>query len=172
MKYSPEIIEEICGYLREGLKRDDACVLADIAQSTFYEWMHEQEFSEAVKKAELHTKRTNIAIIQRTAQHNWFAAAWWLERKFKDEFSALQQVDHQGSLRIEDGDLRALLDKLPPAEQQQYRELLAKIVATAKSTGEAGARPIDVGSPTDLPPHPADVPENLPPADQVAPSTP
>jgi hypothetical protein len=48
---------EICGYLREGLKREDACTLANIAPSTFYEWLDKPEFSEATTKAELHTKR-------------------------------------------------------------------------------------------------------------------
>ena len=48
---------EICGYLREGLKREDACTLANIAPSTFYEWLDKPEFSEATKKVELHTKR-------------------------------------------------------------------------------------------------------------------
>src|SRR5262245_17193537 len=123
-------------------------------------------------KVLLHTKRVNIGIIQKTAEKNWFAAAWWLERKFKDEFSALQQVDHQGSLKIEDGDLRKLLENMPPAQQQHYRELLAQIVAAAHSSGETGTRPSDVGTEEDIPEPATDIPENLPPTDEMAESTP
>lgn len=53
MKYCPEIIQEICGYIAEGKTQADACKLANITTSTFHEWINEKiEFSEAVKRAE------------------------------------------------------------------------------------------------------------------------
>lgn len=53
MKYSPEIVEKICGYLRDGRTQKDAAALAGIAEDTFYEWMNTKtEFSEWVRIAQ------------------------------------------------------------------------------------------------------------------------
>ena len=53
MKYTPEKIKEICGYLAEGRTRTDAAKLAGIHIDTFYEWLNtKSDFSDAVKVAE------------------------------------------------------------------------------------------------------------------------
>lgn len=86
MKYSPEMTHEIATFLQNGNGRVDTCALVGISYETFSRWMKEEEFSEAIKKAESICKARNIAIIQKAALTTWTAAAWWLERKHPDEF--------------------------------------------------------------------------------------
>lgn len=95
MKYSEEITQEICKYLRAGNSQHDSALLSGIAESTFYEWLKEPEFSEGIKKAEYECKARNIAIIQKAAEKSWQAAAWYLERKYNAEF-ALKQINEIG----------------------------------------------------------------------------
>lgn len=87
MKYSEEIVNEIVGYVKEGLMYKDAYELAGISETTFYEWKKKyKEFAEALKKAEPHLKRKNLMLIQKHADKTWQASAWILERRFPEEF--------------------------------------------------------------------------------------
>jgi len=92
MKYSKEKTKEICKYLEQGLNRTDVVILADICYDTFLEWMKKPEFSEAIKKAEVKCKKFHIDIIKKAAEKTWTAAAWWLERKYKDEFALRHEI--------------------------------------------------------------------------------
>lgn len=52
-KYCKEIVEEICGYIRDGFSNENAARKVGIAEETFYAWKREKtEFSEAIKEAE------------------------------------------------------------------------------------------------------------------------
>ena len=91
-KYSSEMTADICKWLRAGSSQRDSAVLAGISEDTFYTWIKEKpEFSEAIKKAEQECKARNIAIIQKAGEKSWQAAAWYLERKYHNEF-ALKNV--------------------------------------------------------------------------------
>ena len=99
MKYSNEITEEICKYLRAGNNQHDSAILSGLAEATFYDWQREKEsngeanpnyhveFVEAIKKAEQECKARNIAIIQKAGEKSWQASAWYLERKYHNEFA-------------------------------------------------------------------------------------
>lgn len=130
-KYTPEIVKEICDYIKAGNTAIDACLLSNISKATFYGWQQQfeadgvtpnpefhLEFLDAIKKAELECKARNIAIIQRAAagrklkrtkklkdgtvveeeydadKPNWFAAAWYLERKHKKDFAQKVEQEH------------------------------------------------------------------------------
>ena len=59
------------------------------------------EFSEAIKKAEAESRDTGKefaikAIFKAMQDGKWQAAAWWLERKFKDEFAARTELGIDG----------------------------------------------------------------------------
>lgn len=117
MKYCKEIVEEICGYIEKGNSHKDAATLCDISQDTFYEWKNTRpEFSEKLKKAEAACKARVISTMQIAAQDvkTWTAAAWWLERKYKDEFAAkptmvlAQRFDYQTTPEKIANDLKIL----------------------------------------------------------------
>jgi hypothetical protein len=143
MKYNSEIIKEICNYIKAGNSQADSAALCDISEKTFYEWMKKSKFCKAIKKAEFECKSRNIAIIQRSGagrkgkrsitrpdgtviqeeydieKPNWFAAAWWLERKFKDEFAQRLQQEHSGL-------------KFDKASEEELEEALAHLNETDK----------------------------------------
>lgn len=51
-KYCDEIVQEICGYIRDGDTQEAAYEKAGIGRETFYGWQREKtEFSEAIKAA-------------------------------------------------------------------------------------------------------------------------
>jgi len=92
-KYCPEIVEEICGYLKEGLTQKDSATLAGINNDTLHDWINtKSEFSESIKKAQVDAKKEMVDIVRKAAKKTWTAAAWWLERKHKDEFSLRQEL--------------------------------------------------------------------------------
>ena len=98
-KRSPEMTEAIANNLSMGMGRVDTCTIVGISYETFTVWMKDPEFSESIKKAELACKSRNIGLIQAAAagrkpfaHPNAFWAAWWLERKFPEEFA--NQVKH------------------------------------------------------------------------------
>ena len=42
---------------------------------------------QAVQKAESDAVARNVAVIQTAAKKSWQAAAWWLERRYPEEFA-------------------------------------------------------------------------------------
>lgn len=116
MKYSDDLTSEICTYLQNGSSREDVVDLVGVDRSTFYTWMKERlEFSDAVKKAEQICKTRNIQIIQKAAVNVWQAAAWWLERKYPNEFG----------LKMRPPDDRN--DEVPQRMAERAKELLDKL---------------------------------------------
>ena len=82
----------MCEALRKNKGRVSACKEAGIEYTSFLRWMDRYaKFANAIKKAELEAldngKEYAIAAIFRAMGQNWTAAAWWLERKFPDEFA-------------------------------------------------------------------------------------
>ena len=102
MKYNAKIVEEICKHLRMGMTQKDSCVLVGISGETFNQWKNNRpDFSDAVEKAQMDCKQRNIGIIQKAALTTWQAAAWWMERKHKDEYA--QKVYSDVSMNFASG---------------------------------------------------------------------
>lgn len=84
----PEVWVEVLKALSIGHLDQDACVLAGIHKDTFYDKIRKDSaFSDEVKKARLKAKDISIKVIRKAAIKTWTAAAWWLERKHRDEFA-------------------------------------------------------------------------------------
>ena len=98
-KYNDETITHITQALRAGNTRRASCSYAGISEDTFANWLRDRsEFAESIKKAEADAEVRNVAIIQRAADTTWQAAAWWLERKHKAEWSSrVEQTGADGS---------------------------------------------------------------------------
>ncbi|HUS90007.1 MAG TPA: hypothetical protein VMW91_11720 [Desulfosporosinus sp.] len=67
------------------------CSYLGIAERTFFRWLSEGEnaddgikrhFWQTIKASEAEVHIRNIIIIQKAAQSDWKAAAWFLERRF------------------------------------------------------------------------------------------
>jgi hypothetical protein len=106
-KYSKELVKEICGHIEEGSSLKDAANLSGIGESTLALWRSEDgygdtrnpltqtqklELLDAIKKAESINKEKHIKTIHEARHKSWQASAWWLERKYKDEFAVRSEV--------------------------------------------------------------------------------
>ena len=98
-KYTPPTVEKILEALRGGNTRRASCAAGGIDQTTFANWLKEySDFSYAVEKAEGEAELRNLAVIQDATKTTWQAAAWWLERKHKAEWSSrVEQTGSDGS---------------------------------------------------------------------------
>jgi len=97
MKYSKETTDDIVKWLKAGNNQKDSAALAGVSETQFYAWIQKYtEFAEAIKKAEKHCKARNIAIILKAAERNWQASAWYLERKFHNEYALKKVLEHVG----------------------------------------------------------------------------
>jgi hypothetical protein len=122
-KFSRPKLDEICGYLTEGLNITDSCTIAGISRETYYQWKKRPGVADAFKKAELACKREKIKVIRKASTNNWTAAAWWLERKYRDEFAVKSIQQHEGTVTVGYGDLEG---KPKPKSVEEAREVAHK----------------------------------------------
>ena len=99
-KLTPELSKEICGYIAQGLTKKTAIDACGICESTFYAWIRQGEadlaagkknrftqFLQSIKKAETKDKLSRLKVIRdAAADGTWQAAAWELERRYRDEY--------------------------------------------------------------------------------------
>lgn len=89
--------DSILKWVEMGSTYTDACRLEGIAYQTFLEWQDKfPEFTEALEKADALCKARRVARILAASKKSWQAAAWYLERRYKDEYSmkTLHDVNH------------------------------------------------------------------------------
>lgn len=83
-----------------GLSDREACLYADIAPSTLYEYCREhEEFSERKELLKEQVKlraKLNVAEVIRRGDID--ISLWYLQRKAKDEFSTKQEIEHSGGM--------------------------------------------------------------------------
>lgn len=104
MKYGEEMTKKICHEIETLKGRVRACEAVSIDYTTFLEWMKKPKFSQAIKKAEekagMRGKEVAIMSIFNAMPKQWTAAAWWLERRYKNEFAAKINNNISGELQI------------------------------------------------------------------------
>jgi len=106
-KLTPELIEQASKLVAAGNYLKHVAQYLGIPERTFYRWLAEGEkakkglawqFYQAIKKAEAEAVARNIALIQKAAtEGNWQAAAWWLERKYPEEWGRKDRMNMQAS---------------------------------------------------------------------------
>ena len=83
-----------------------AAAFAGIGQSTFYDWLKraEQEeeggphraFSDTIKKALAQAEIRLVLQIAKAAETQWYAAAWLLERRWRQHWARNEWADYRG----------------------------------------------------------------------------
>lgn len=123
-KATPNTIKIILDAIADGLTQRDASILAGISEDTLSLWKRENsDFSEQIRQKEIECKRKHIKNIERASEKSWQASAWWLERKYKTEFS--QRIESQ---EISD-ELRESMDR----GKKMFDEIMARKIAKATS---------------------------------------
>ena len=102
-KLNEDLISEASRLVKAGLHLSHVAQALGISRQTFYNWLRKGEetqkgleyrFYEEITKAEAEAIARNVALIQKAAQEgNWQAAAWWLERKYPEEWGRKDRVN-------------------------------------------------------------------------------
>lgn len=94
-KKTPEVEAHIIEALSAGHCRGTAAGLARVGASTLSRWVSEDEdFAQAVHTAESQAVAAALGVItQAAASGTWQAAAWWLERRYPDQWGRNRRAD-------------------------------------------------------------------------------
>lgn len=117
-----DLSKELASLLRRGLTQTDACLVAGVPRSTFYDWLSRGrdlwethgadgrissdtlatltveelvllDFSDAIAGARAIGKYDALVAIRSGMTDDWRAAAWFLERSFPDEFGRRDRIE-------------------------------------------------------------------------------
>lgn len=85
-----------------GLSDREACIYADIAVSTLYNYCKKhKEFSERKELLKDNIKmKSKLNVAHGIKKGDINLSLWYLERKCKDEFSPKQEITHSGTMDI------------------------------------------------------------------------
>lgn len=88
-----------------GFTDREACLYADIAPATLYNYCEKHpEFLERKELLKERPKmRAKIVVVNDIQRDDVATSKWYLERKAKDEFSALQGIEHTGQVELGTG---------------------------------------------------------------------
>lgn len=94
MKYDETRVNIILDAIADGCTQKDAAILANVSPDTISDWKREHpDFAKRVAQKEVENKKRHIKIVQEAAINTWQAAAWWLERKFSEEYGQRVKQD-------------------------------------------------------------------------------
>lgn len=93
-KRTPEHRKAILALLESGNTRMTASVAAGVSYDVFRRWAKDEpEFLEDVERAEQRAVANNVAIILNAAKRSWPAAAWWLERRHREDYGNVVKLE-------------------------------------------------------------------------------
>ncbi|MFN3323431.1 MAG: hypothetical protein ACK5AZ_08045 [Bryobacteraceae bacterium] len=104
-KLTPEIQKVIVDAINAGGFIETSVTLAGISRDTFYEWLKRgnreksgiyRDFTDAIKKALASAETHYMALIGRAAKTQWQAAAWMLERRFRQNWAKSSDLTIKG----------------------------------------------------------------------------
>ena len=112
-KLNNDLIKQIAKMVEMGTPSKYVAQAVGVDVTTWYKWLQRGEKAKkgiyfdlfkAVKKAEGRAIERNVSIIQKAAIDNWQAAAWWLERRYPEEFGKKSETILSG--KGENGEIR------------------------------------------------------------------
>jgi methionine synthase II (cobalamin-independent) len=143
-RHDEKFVANLCQALRSGNTKKNACLLAGCSETQLYKWLRDNDcdiegtlanqFAESIKKSIAEAQNRNIVLIQKAAQNNWTAAAWYLERSDPSNWGRREKHEVSGpdggpietmaitERSLDDASLEKVLDKYTKASE--YRSLL------------------------------------------------
>lgn len=147
---TPEMVEAICGFLRDGLHRQVAAEAAGVSSATLRRWLTigkksishsrrtakealHRELYRGVRKAEGQAESVWVLRVAKASEADWKAAAWLLARKMPERWAeqSRRQVELTGA---NGGPVRTLDETLQEAMQEAAALSPEAIIALAKGT--------------------------------------
>lgn len=96
-KRTPARMEAIANALRAGNTRRAAAAYGEIDKATFYRWLDEDAtFRDMVEKAEADAEVRFVTQIASAAGSSWQAAAFWLERRRREDWQKSDTLELKG----------------------------------------------------------------------------
>ena len=93
-KLSVSLEDEIIKNMTEGMTRKDVCYLVGISEENLKCWEKKYvHLQREMKKAETTVKKNQIQIILSAANKSWQAAAWYLERRYHEDYARKENID-------------------------------------------------------------------------------
>lgn len=94
--------KKLSHYLSIGLSIDDARKLTNCSKDKFEELRLDSEFEDFIQTCLLKNKEIYLGAIKDAATSGyWQSAAWYLERKFPEEFGKKDLVRHEYTVKIQ-----------------------------------------------------------------------
>jgi len=146
LKLNEQLLETVKKWITEGNYVTTACQSVGISKATFYNWMGKGEkatgglfrkFYEAVQEATAKAEQKYVGVITDAANKGtWYAAAWWLERRYPDRWGRRERLDvTSGGKPIGLVDVKKLTDD----ELETLEKILGgKTIAAPQPDGNTG----------------------------------
>ncbi len=134
-KFTPAVQQRILDAIALGLTYEQAATSAGIRRETLWDWKTTKPaFSNDLEKAEVAGMVARLERIQMAAVRdgNWQADAWWLERRFPDQWGRRERVDvnHAGAVDVRHviRQVVATLDAVLPRDSATRQVVAAKLL--------------------------------------------
>ena len=97
-KYNDQLHRAIVAAIEQGTPYRHAAAIAGISEDTLAAWRKRfPALSDDIKAAEGRAVAGRLARIRKAEDDHWQAAAWWLERKYPQEFGrTVHEQQHTG----------------------------------------------------------------------------
>lgn len=89
--------DDLLDNLRSGMSIVAACALSSVSRSTYYNWIKDEQWNEEVQAAIRFGEAVHVARISTASVDDWRASAWFLERRFPNEWGPKQELNVQTS---------------------------------------------------------------------------
>lgn len=94
-----EVIEAVVANIEAGLSYEDAFSLAGIHRDQLYAWLKDPKKAEPLEQAKLRGKLAHLRRINEGVR-TWQSSAWYLERRFRDEFALTKEKQSPQSVKV------------------------------------------------------------------------
>lgn len=142
-------VDKFLNYLRRGNYIETACKASGLSRTWFYNTMdrarkgdpESREIAEQVEQAQAEAEANRVELIHIAARDDWRAAAWWLERVYRDRWGVdtkliiEQKVDDQIKQFIQ-----ICQATLPPLE---FKQLMSRLESTEEEREDLVSKEIN-----------------------------
>lgn len=130
-KRSPDREQAVLNSLRLGNTRAAAASFAGVGRATFYRWLEDETFRDAIETAEAEAESRFLSQVAKAAvDGTWTAAAWWLERRRPEAYARRDRTESKVELTGKDGGPIRTLSDLPDHERRILADVIDAYLAT------------------------------------------